>query len=193
MRTSKKIYDEMVDSANKVRMELINRIDNDETGFLHFDTRDFTSKSIVYGIRKVPVFTRRGDADNINLGEFISMDVSIPKYKFFRFRDMYGILHDICDECGIGRYHVRNMEIKDVICPVIRVLSWNEKYYQTFYGEKAAYRVCIFIYGGPSTCRLHDLEVRFNERERKIAIAESEYRRKSEAAMWDRIERRLTR
>lgn len=196
MKATKKIYDEMVEVANEIRNEKI-RIVAEATRnrdcIPHFDTRDFTSKSLIYGIKLIPHITGSNAVcgDLTNLGSYLTPDFAIPKYMFFRFRHMYRVLYDLCDECDMGDFHVKHMSIRQSIGPIINVLSSNDKYYKKFIGHAAAYQTCIFLYGGENTSRLKDLARRFNKRDLGIARAESEYRRRAEVAMWDRIIRRL--
>ena len=196
MKTTKKIYDEMVEVANEIRNEKIGIVAKAtrNRGYIpHFDTRDFTSKNLIYGIKLIP-YKKCGnavDGDHVNLGSYLTSDLAIPKYTFFRFRHMYRVLYGLCDECDMGDFHVKHMSIRQSIGPIINVLSSNDKYYKKFIGHAAAYQACIFLYRGENTSRLKDLARRFNERDLGIARAESEYRRRAEVAMWDRIIRRL--
>ena len=188
MKMTTKLYKEMRDAANKERKECIAR-----NKFPYLYTRDFTDESLVYGMRRIPVYECVGleDGDHYNLGRCLSADFVIPKYTFFRFRHMLRILYDVCDECGMGLHHIKHLAISDVIGPIIRVLASNSKYYQTFYGSKGGIRICIFLYRGPNTHRLGDLARHFEERDRKVIIAESEYHRKALTRACDRIMMRL--
>lgn len=159
-----------------------------------FDLRDYTNENLIYGIRKIPQFSKNpyGDCpgDIYNLGRLMTYESVIPDYVFFKFRDMYKVLNDIYDECGFN-VSFKEIPLQYIFEPIFDVLSNHSKYYITLYGSEGGYRICIFLYGGYSN-ELNLLAQKFKERDIEEARVITNYYNSKLTAVCTRIEKRLS-
>ena len=190
------INNKISDIIKKIIEYKSKRIEDDiKRGYIpKFDLRDYTDKNLIYGIRKIPLFSKNpyGDCpgDIYNLGRIMTYESVIPDYVFFKFRDMYKVLNDIYDECGF-KVSFKEIPLQYIFEPIFDVLSNNDKFYKTLYGSERRYKICIFLYNGWEYGDLNMLAQKFKERDIEEARVITKYYTSKLTATCMKIEKRF--
>lgn len=189
------VRQQMLDAAKEViDTKLARRKELLDEGHIppSYDLRDWTSPALIYGMKKYPVRCKPDpnfDGDRLNLGNILTCGQTVPRYKFFRFRDLCKVFTDVVKEVGFNTFSedvevqnaivknkvVVNVHPKYIVRSVIGKLASDEKYWLTLRGHDIGYRICIFRYGGSNTDHLSDLADRFRKRDAEEAMMLSQY------------------